>query len=128
MSDIFNEQKSWVQKSIKVKGDFQVGFMDIIPATAPKGLTSQTTLSNYFLIVDSYSKISQIYGMERITTEEVMDKLDMFQSIFEKIDKFGWWYLEIISADASTQLTSTEFQNECQTRSVHLVLAAPEHQ
>ena len=128
MSDIFNEQKSWVQKSIKVKGDFQVGFMDIIPATAPKGLTSQTTLSNNFLIFDSYSKISQIYGMERITTEEVMDKLDMFQSIFEKIDKFGWWYLEIFSADASTQLTSMEFQNECQTRSVHLVLAAPEHQ
>ena len=38
--------------------------------------------------------------MEKITTEEVMDKLDMFQSRFDKIDQFGWWDLEIILADA----------------------------
>ena len=40
--------------------------------------------------------------MEKITTEEVMDKLDMFQSKFEKIDQFVWWDLERISADAGT--------------------------
>ena len=34
--------------------------------------------------------------MEKISTEEVMDKLDMFQFRFGKIDKFGWWNLEII--------------------------------
>ena len=66
--------------------------------------------------------------MEIITTEKVMDKLDMFKSIFGKIDRFGWWYLEIISADAGTQFTSKEFQGECQTRSVHLTLASPNHQ
>ena len=38
--------------------------------------------------------------MEKITTEEVINKLDMFQYIFGKIDKFGWWDLERISADA----------------------------
>ena len=43
--------------------------------------------------------------MEKITTEEVMDKLDMFQSRSGKIDKFGWWDLEIISADAGTHFT-----------------------
>ena len=48
--------------------------------------------------------------MEKITTEEVMDKLDMFQYIFGKIDKFGWCDLERISADAGTQFTSTEFK------------------
>ena len=37
--------------------------------------------------------------MEKITTEEVMDKLDIFKSIFGKIDEFGWWDLERISAD-----------------------------
>ena len=42
--------------------------------------------------------------MERITTEELMDNMDMSQSIFVKIDKFGWWDLEIISADAVTQI------------------------
>ena len=39
-----------------------------------------------------------------------MDKLDMFQDRFGKIDGFGWWYLEIIQADAGAQFTSTEFQ------------------
>ena len=66
--------------------------------------------------------------MEKITTEEVMDKLDMFQSRFWKIDQFGWLDLEIFSADAGTQFTSTEFKDECQTCGVRLTLAAPEHQ
>ena len=66
--------------------------------------------------------------MENITTEEVMDNLDMFRSISGKIDKFRWWDLEIISADAGTQFTSTKFQDECQTRGVQLMLAAPVHQ
>ena len=57
-----------------------------------------------------------------------MDKLDMFQSIFEKIHEFGWWDLERISVDAGTQFTSTEFQDACQTRGFTLTLAAPEHQ
>ena len=48
--------------------------------------------------------------MEKITTEEVMDKLDMFQSRFGKIDQFGWWDLERILVDAGTQFTSTEFK------------------
>ena len=64
--------------------------MDIIPSIAPKILTSDTTFSDYLLIVDVYSKIQKNYGTEKITTEEVMDKLDMFQSIFGKIDEFGW--------------------------------------
>ena len=49
----------------------------------------------------------------------------MFQSRFGKIDEFDWWDLEIISADAGTQFTSTEFQEECQTRGVHMKLADP---
>ena len=48
--------------------------------------------------------------MKKITKEEVMDNLDMFQSRFGKIDQFGWWDLEIISADSGTQFTSTEFK------------------
>ena len=84
--------------------------MDIIPSTGPKSLTSDTTFSNYPLILDAYSKIPKLYGMEKITTEEVMDKLDIFQSIFVKIDEFGWWDLERTSADASTQFTLTEFK------------------
>ena len=71
---------------LKPKAPFKWGFMDIIPSTAPKSLTKDTTLSNYLLIVDAYSKIPKLYGMENITTAEVMDKLDMFQSRSGKID------------------------------------------
>ena len=48
--------------------------------------------------------------MEKITTKEIMEKLDMFQSRFGKIDQFGWWDLERISADAGTQFTLTGFK------------------
>ena len=66
--------------------------------------------------------------MDKITTEEVVDKLDMFQSRFVKIDEFGLWDLEIISADAGTQFISMELQYTCQTHDVHLTLVAPEDQ
>ena len=78
---------------LKPNAPFKWVFLDIVPSTAPKSLTSDTTFSNYILIVDAYSKILKLYGMEKITTEEVMDKLDMFQSRFGKIDQFGWWDL-----------------------------------
>ena len=41
----------------KPKAPFKWVFIDIIPSTAPKILTSNTTFSNYLLIVDAYSKI-----------------------------------------------------------------------
>ena len=66
--------------------------------------------------------------MEKIITEEDMDKLDMFQSRFRKIDHFGGWDLERISADTGTQFTLMEFKDECETCGVRLTLAAPEHQ
>ena len=80
------------------------------------------------LIVDAYSKTPKLYGMENITTAEVMEKLDMFLSRLGKINQFGWWDLEIISSDTGTQFTSADFKEECQTCGVRLTLAAPEHQ
>ena len=75
--------------TLKPKAPFKWVFMDIVPSTVPKSLTSETTFSNYLSIFDAYSKIPKLYGMEKITTEEGMDKLDMFQSRFGKIDEFG---------------------------------------
>ena len=93
---------------LKTKAPFKWFFMDIIPSTAPKSLTNDTNFKNYLLIVDAYSKISKLYGMKNITTAEVMDTLDMFQSRFGKIDQFvhdfcsnnifhsiKFWYLRI---------------------------------
>ena len=57
-----------------------------------------------------------------------MDKLDMFKSIFGKIDEFGWWDLEIISADSGTLFTSTYFKKYYQTHGVHLTKSSLEHQ
>ena len=74
---------------LKQKSPFKWVFMDIITSTSPKRLTSDTTFSNYLLIVDAYFKIPKLYGMEKITTEEVVDNLDIFQSRFGKIDEFG---------------------------------------
>ena len=71
--------------TLKPKAPFKWVFMNIIPSTSPKSLTSDTTFSNYLLIVDAYFKIPKFYGMENITTAEVMEKLDMFQSRFGKL-------------------------------------------
>ena len=55
------------------KAPFKWVFMDIVSSTAPKSLTSDTTFSNYLLIVDAYHNIPKLYGMEKITTEEVIE-------------------------------------------------------
>ena len=56
-----------------------------------------------------------------------MYKLNMFQFISVKIDEFGWWDLENVSADAGKQFTLAEFKEECQTHRVHLKCLAPKH-
>ena len=62
--------------------------MDLITLSASKRLKSDTIFSNYFVIFDAYSKIPKLYGMDKMTTEEVIDNMDMFQSRSRKIDKF----------------------------------------
>ena len=81
MSNCFNEQKTRSKIPLKPKAPLKLVFMEIIPSTAPKRLTCDTKFPNYLLIVDAYSIIPKLYSMDKITTEEVMYKLDMFQSI-----------------------------------------------
>ena len=45
---------------LKPKAPFKWVFMDVIPSTAPKTLTSDTNFSNYLLIFDAYYKIPKI--------------------------------------------------------------------
>ena len=75
--------------------------MDIIPATSSKNSTKDTNFGNYLIIV---------YGMEIITTEEVIDKLYMFQARFGKVGEFGWWDMGISQNCSGVQFTSKEFQ------------------
>ena len=65
--------------------------MVIIPDTSSKNLIKDTSFDNYLLIVYAYSKILKLYGMKNITTDEFMEKLDMFQERFRKLYEFGWW-------------------------------------
>ena len=81
-------------KLLKSKAPFKWFLMDIISATSPNVLTDETTLSKYILTLEAYSKMPKLYSTERITSEGVMDKFDMFQYIFGKIYGFGWWDLE----------------------------------
>ena len=48
--------------------------------------------------------------MDKIITKQVMDKLDMFQYRFGKIEEFGWWDLERISGYAGSQFNLAEFK------------------
>ena len=105
---------------LKYNTTFKWVFMDIIPSTYDKILTKDTTFSNYLLIVDAYSKIPKLYGMENTTTEEVMYKLDMFLVIFVKVHEFGLWDMERIQTDAGTQFTSKEFQEGLSVHGVRL--------
>ena len=57
-----------------------------------------------------------------------MDKLYTFQSIFGKVNEFGWWDMDIIQNDSGTQFTSKEFQEGISVCGVRLELAAPDHQ
>ena len=59
--------------------------------------------------MDAYSKIPKLYGMGNITTEEVMDKLDMFQSRFVKVYQFDLWYIAIIQTNVGMQFISKKF-------------------
>ena len=40
-----------------------------------------------------------------------MDKLDMFQARFVKVNESGWWNMQRIQTDAGTQFTSKDFQD-----------------
>ena len=51
-----------------------------------------------------------------------MDKLDMFQSIFGKLNEFGWWDLDKIKTGAGPQFISKNFQEGISVRRVRLTL------
>ena len=49
-------KKSSPKTPLKPKAPLKWFLMEIIPETSPKSLTSETTFSDYILIVDAYSK------------------------------------------------------------------------
>ena len=66
-------KKAGSRNPLNPKAPFKWVFMDLIPSIAPERLKSDTTFSNFLLIVDVYSNITKLYDMEKNSTEEVMD-------------------------------------------------------
>ena len=57
-----------------------------------------------------------------------MEKLDMLQAIFGKVNDFGWCGLERIQTDTGKQFTPNTFQEGLYVRGVQLTSTAPNHQ
>ena len=62
-------KKARSKTPLKPKAPFKWFFMEILPATSPILLTSETSLFNYLLIVDAYSKTPIFYGTKIIITD-----------------------------------------------------------
>ena len=114
-------------KPLNTNTPFKCVFMNIIPVISSKILTKCTNYANELLIMDAYSRIPKSYGMENITTEGVMYKLDMFKERYVEVDEFGWWDMERIQIDPSMKFTSREFQKGLPVCGVPLSLVAPNH-
>ena len=56
-------KKARSENPLNPKAPFKCVFMDKLTSTAQKSLTSDTTFSNYLLIVDAYTKNTKIHGM-----------------------------------------------------------------
>ena len=55
--------------------------MDIISSTASKSLTIDTTFFSNILSIDAYSKIPNLFRVEKITTEDLFNpKTDLFST------------------------------------------------
>ena len=96
MSDLPNKWKFYIRDTSESQETFQMGIHRHNTSHIFQKLTKDTTFAYSLLIVDAYSNIPTFYGMWNITTEEFMEKLDMCQARFVKVDEFGWWDLEKI--------------------------------
>ena len=67
------EQEVLLQDYIETKGNFQIGFIGIIPEISINIGVSDTDFPNYILFVCAYSIIPKFYGLERIITAVVLD-------------------------------------------------------
>ena len=56
-----------------------------------------------------------------------MDKLDMFQARFVKVDKCGWLDTERIQTDADMQFNSKEFQEGLSVHGKQLASETTDH-
>ena len=83
--------------------------MDIIPAPHKSSFDPNCDFSHYLLIVDTYSRIPRLGGLNELNSEAVMDKIEEFVARYGEVNEFGWWNIGRIQADAGPQFTSEKF-------------------
>ena len=84
--DLNHQQKSYIKYITDSQDTLQMGVSGHHTSHILQKLNKRDYFYNYLLIVDAYSKLLIIYGMETITSEEVMDNLDMFEARCRKKD------------------------------------------
>ena len=88
----------------------------------------------YLLIVDAYSHLPVLLGLDAVTSQEVFRLLTVFQTMFrpsleENIHpEVNAQLIQHIKTDAGSQFTSGEFVQLCLTASINVTFAAPKHQ
>ena len=102
--------------------------MDILPMPNDAGLTPKTTFANLLLIVDAFSRFTDIFGLRRKTTAEVLRAMQQFAADHGAVTEFGYLDLQKIRADAGSQFIAEEFRAACREHRINLSLAAPKHQ
>ena len=77
-------KKARSKNPLKPKSPFKWVFMDIIPTTAPKRLTSETNISNYLLIFYAYSKIPKFMVCRKLPQKNSWTSLMCSNTYLEK--------------------------------------------
>ena len=110
-------------------------YIDIITNPFSKGLTKQSHFTSYLLIVDAYSHLPVLLGMNAISSEEVFRCIMIFRTMFRpSIDDgdinadMNAYNLRGIRTDAGSQLTSQELCDLCLKEKISVSFAAPKHQ
>jgi hypothetical protein len=101
---------------------------DTLPFPPESGISPDTKFAAGLICVDNYSSFSAIYGLPRLTTEQVVQSLQQFAADNGHVDEFGLLTFEKIKSDSGSQFTSKEFRAYCRNNGVCLSLAAPKQQ
>ena len=103
-------------------------FLDIMPPMYNEFLTPNEDFPAYVWISDSSSTFPEFYGMNDLTTTELIRCINQFITEHGNVSSLQYTDVNRIKADAGPQFASKEFQKFCNDNLIQLTIAAPEHQ
>ena len=103
----------------------QLVFMDIQQAIAGGALTPDSYYPYSLFLVDAFSRLCQIYGLQTKSSEDVIQAIKKFTADHGLVNEFGYGDVDKFKSDAGSQFTSPEFRDFCHETGINLSLAAP---